>query len=149
MAAAARTVRSGRSDLHFQRGDGQWYLWLARILFASTLLLKHKHTQLDKRGPVWFQIKNIVGEHHCIWYFEISTQNFSQMKIGNNTLPLRLFPSISPPIEGAFSAVLRQQVLRPSIGCPAAVSNLLRLELVTRGIQASLNHIGFPFTTDV
>ena len=126
--AAAQTVRSGRS---FQRGEGQWYLWLARILFASTLLLKHKHAQLDKREPVWFQIKKIVkGEYHCITYFEIS-KNFSQMKIGNNTL-LALaavavhFRRPNALIEGSFPAVLRQQVLRPSIGCPAAVSNLHR-----------------------
>eukprot|EP00435_Cladocopium_sp_Y103_P016339 s2039_g4.t1 len=52
MAAGARTVRSGRSDLRFQRGEGQWYLWLARILFASTLLLKHKHTQQVLRPSI-------------------------------------------------------------------------------------------------
>ena len=41
--------------------------------------------------------------------------------------PLRLWQSISAAlIEGSFPAVLRQQVLRPSIGCPAAVSNLHR-----------------------
>lgn len=47
--AAAQTVRSGRS---FQRGEGQWYLWLARILFASTLLLKHKHAQQVLRPSI-------------------------------------------------------------------------------------------------
>lgn len=52
MAAAARTVRSERSDLHFQHGEGQWYLWLARILFASTLLLKHKHAQQVLRPSI-------------------------------------------------------------------------------------------------
>ena len=42
------------------RREGQWGLWLVRILFASMLLLKHKYTPLDK----YFWIGNNIFKNH-------------------------------------------------------------------------------------